>query len=66
MVLSMLKCQLLRVNHYKLISESYYKNNKCVRGGGESGRCHVYTMDNFYKNNKSYLEIEDDILAKKV
>lgn len=57
---------LLRVNHYKLISESYYKNNKCVRGGGESGRCHAYTMDNFYKSNKSYLEIEDDILAKKV
>ena len=24
----------LRVNHYRLISESYYKNNKCVRGGG--------------------------------
>jgi len=55
----------LRLNHYKLISESYYKNNKCVRGGGDSGHCHVYTMDYFHKVNKSYLEIEDDVLAKK-
>lgn len=55
----------LRVNHYKLISEIYYKNNKCVRGGGDSGHCPVYTMPHFHKMNKIYSEIKDDVLAVK-
>ena len=55
----------LRLNHYKLISESYYKNNKCVRGGGESGHGYMYSMQSFYKQNKEYSEMEDTVLAKK-
>ena len=55
----------LRLNHYKLISEDYYKNNKCVRGGGESGLVITYTMDSFKKQNKDFLEIKDDVLCKK-
>lgn len=55
----------LRLNHYKLISEDYYKNNKCVRGGGESGLVITYTMDSFKKQNQNFLEIKDDILSKK-
>lgn len=55
----------LRLNHYKLISENYYKNNKCIRGGGESGMVITYTMECFHKQNKSFLEIEDNILCNK-
>merc|ERR1712227_777063 len=57
----------LRLNHYKLISESYYKYNKCVRQGGETkfGMGKTYTMEGFYGQNKAYLEIEDNVLAKK-
>lgn len=55
----------LRLNHYKLISENYYKNNKCIRGGGESGMVITYTMESFHKQNKTFLEIEDNILCNK-
>jgi predicted metallo-beta-lactamase superfamily hydrolase len=56
----------LRINHYKLISEDYYKNNKCVRGGGESGHCHVYTMGRFHSDNNSFLEWKDKVLSNKL
>lgn len=56
----------LRINHYKLISEDYYKNNKCVRGGGESGPCHVYTMERFHSDNNSFLDWKDTVLSDKL
>ena len=55
----------LRLNHYKLISEYYYKNNKCSRGGGESGMVSIYTMKSFHEQNKNFLEVKDNILANK-
>jgi len=55
----------LHLNHYMLLSEEYYKNIKCVRGGGESGVTGKYTMNFFKSSNSRNNEITDDELFKK-
>lgn len=56
----------LHLNHYMLMSEEYYKNIKCVRGGGETGHTtNKYTMAFFQTKNDILNEIEDTELAKK-
>ena len=54
----------LHINHYMFMSEQYYKDVKCVRGGGQSNHSFKYTMKYFYKNNKRY-SVEDYELMKK-
>ena len=56
----------LHCNHYKLISERYFKDVKCKRGGGQSGLCRNYTMEHFHKENELYNEIIDDELKNKL
>ena len=34
------------------MSVQYYRNIKCTRGGGSSGKNQKYTMEYFYKMNK--------------
>ena len=46
----------LHCNHYKLISEKYFKDVKCLRGGGQSGLSKNYKLDHFYIENKLYNE----------
>jgi glycosyltransferase involved in cell wall biosynthesis len=56
----------LHLNHYVLMSEEYYKNTKCLRGGGESGHStNKFTMPTFYTMNETCNEVEDTELAKK-
>jgi hypothetical protein len=56
----------LHLNHYMLMSEDYYKNIKCVRGGGETGHTtNKFTMGFFHTKNETLNEIEDTELAKK-
>ena len=58
--------QNLHLNHYMLMSEEYYKNNKCVRGGGETGHTtDKFTMPAFYNMDSSFNEIQDVQLARK-
>ena len=55
----------LQLNHYKLISEDYFKNVKSERGGGSSGMVYPYTMDYFYKElEKSCKCIDDELKLK--
>jgi hypothetical protein len=56
----------LHCNHYKLISEKYFKDVKCIRGGGQSGLSKNYKLDHFYIENKLYNEITDNILKNKI
>ncbi|ADO67302.1 hypothetical protein crov269 [Cafeteria roenbergensis virus] len=49
----------LELNHYMLISEDYYRNIKCTRGGGQSNFSIKYTMDYFYKNDINFNELDD-------
>lgn len=56
----------LHMNHYMHMSEEYYRTVKCVRGGGESGKVHKYTMDYFHKNDKNLNQIVDNELKNKV
>lgn len=61
-----LEDQKLHLNHYMLMSEEYYKNNKCVRGGGETGHTtDKFTMPAFYNMDSSFNEIQDTELARK-
>ena len=56
----------LNLNHYKLISEEYYKNVKCVRGGGNSGlNKKDYNMEYFREKQKEYSEVKDKELKRK-
>lgn len=56
----------LHLNHYMLMSEEYYSQIKCVRGGGESGHTtNKFTMPVFHTMNETFNEIEDTELAKK-
>jgi glycosyltransferase involved in cell wall biosynthesis len=57
----------LQMNHYMLMSEEYYKNIKCVRGGGESGHTtNKFTMPAFYNMDKTFNEVVDLGLCNKV
>ena len=57
----------LQMNHYMLMSEEYYKNIKCVRGGGESGyTTNKFTMPAFYNMDKTFNEVVDLGLSNKV
>lgn len=63
---SVFKALSLHLNHYMLMSEEYYKNIKCIRGGGETGhKTDKFTMSFFHNMNESMNEIEDVELAKK-
>jgi hypothetical protein len=56
----------LHLNHYMLMSEEYYKNIKCVRGGGETGHTtNKFTMASFHTMNETMNEVNDIELAKK-
>lgn len=56
----------LHMNHYMLMSEEYYKNTKCVRGGGETGHTtNKFTMPAFYNMDKTFNEVVDIELSKK-
>lgn len=56
----------LHCNHYKLISEKYFKDIKCKRGGGQSGFTNNYTIKHFHLENKLYNEIIDHTLKNKL
>jgi len=47
------------------MSEEYYLNVKCKRGGGESGNTGKYTIDFFRSNDKNYNDIDDKELLNK-
>ena len=49
----------LRLNHYMLQSEAYYRDVKCKRGGGESGLVPKYTMAFFHEEDLKSNEVED-------
>ena len=55
----------LHLNHYMMMSEEYYFNIKCKRGGGGSGFCYKYTKEYFYKYNENYNIIDDIELSNK-
>jgi hypothetical protein len=56
----------LHLNHYMLMSEEYYSQIKCVRGGGNSGHAtNKFTMSAFHTMNETFNEIVDTELAKK-
>ena len=58
----------LHLNHYMLMSEEYYKNIKCTRGGGQSGTSSKYTMAAFYAFDNHYDRdsiIDDELKMKK-
>ena len=62
----------IHINHYRLMSEEYYKQIKCKRGGGYSGhngaginKVKVYTLDFFKKMDKNFNTYTDDELLKK-
>ena len=56
----------LNLNHYKLISEEYYKNVKCIRGGGNNGlNKKDYSMEYFREKQLEYSEVKDKELKKK-
>ena len=56
----------MHCNHYKLISEKYFKEIKSVRGGGQSGLSNNYKFENFFNENKLYNDIIDDSLKNKI
>jgi hypothetical protein len=56
----------LHCNHYKLISEKYFKEIKSIRGGGQSGLSQNYNFTHFLKENKLYNDIIDDSLKNKI
>jgi hypothetical protein len=55
----------LHCNHYKLISEKYFKEIKSIRGGGQSGLSNNYKLKTFYIQDKQYSDIIDDSLKNK-
>ena len=55
----------LHINHYMFMSEQYYKDVKCIRGGGQSGHCRKYTMEFFYKHCDKNNLVEDYELKNK-
>ena len=56
----------LHCNHYKLISEKYFKEIKSIRGGGQSGLSNNYKFENFFNENKLYNDIIDNSLKNKI
>lgn len=56
----------IKLNHYKIISEDYFKTVKAVRGGGSSGISRCYTMEYFYKHEKQWKDVEDNELKNKL
>jgi hypothetical protein len=55
----------LHINHYRTMSEEYYKKVKCTRGGGEFGLNYRY-KPNYIKNlDKNFNQIVDTELATK-
>lgn len=56
----------LHCNHYKLISEKYFKEIKSIRGGGQSGLSNNYQFKNFFNENKLYNDITDNMLKNKI
>jgi hypothetical protein len=55
----------LHLNHYMFLSEEYYLNIKCSRGGGESGLTSKYSIDYFRENDKKHNTIIDNELIEK-
>lgn len=55
----------LHLNHYMVMSEEYYLNIKCTRGGGESGNTDKYTIGFFRNHDKNYNDIIDTELFNK-
>lgn len=58
----------LHLNHYMLMSEEYYREIKCTRGGGESGNVPKYSMEMYYRLNDNYSKnsiIDDELKLKK-
>jgi hypothetical protein len=55
----------LHLNHYMTMSEQYYREIKCIRGGGESGITDKYKLAFFYDNQQKYNIFEDLELLKK-
>ena len=56
----------IKLNHYKIISEDYFKTVKAVRGGGSSGISRCYTMEYFYKHEEQWKDVEDNELKNKL
>ena len=56
----------LQLNHYMVMSEEYYTNVKCIRGGGESGNSTKYNINFFREYDKNYNEIDDFELSNKL
>jgi hypothetical protein len=57
----------LHLNHYMLMSEQYYREIKCKRGGGESGITFKYSLDCYHNDDKNYNTHEDiELLNKKI
>jgi hypothetical protein len=63
--LNNLDSHFLHLNHYMTMSEEYYREIKCKRGGGESGIIYKYTIKYFYDNQKIYNSIQDTELFNK-
>lgn len=61
-----IKEQKLALNHYMFISENYYKNIKCERGGGQSNKSSKYTMSYFLNNDNKYNDNNDIELKEKI
>jgi hypothetical protein len=55
----------LHLNHYMLMSEEYYQNIKCIRGGGESGTTGKYSIGFFHDFDKRYNTLIDNELSNK-
>lgn len=55
----------LSLNHYMLLSEEYYTNIKCNRGGGESGMVKKYSLDFFRESDINNNVVHDDELLNK-
>ena len=55
----------LHINHYRTMSEEYYKKVKCTRGGGEYGLNNRYKPDYIKNLDKNYNQIVDNELYNK-
>lgn len=55
----------IQLNHYMVMSEEYYLNVKCKRGGGESGITGKYNINFFKSHDKNYNDVSDKELNNK-
>jgi len=53
------------LNHYKLLSEEYFRDIKSQRGGGQSGFVYSYTLDYFNSLDQTANEVMDTLLLSK-